>query len=1391
MANTLPLRLIRLLMVLLCTLARLGANVSLNEIVSSNGTTIADEDGNFEDWIEIHNSGPGAVDLAGWGLSDSPSSPYAWVFPSPTVISGGGYLLVWASKKDRITPGAPLHTNFSISSNGETLTLTRPDGTAAESVDVPEVPRNTSYGHKPGEGAAWFYFEQPTPEAANTTPGYVDLTLRPVFSHAAGFYATGFNLDLSASPGWTVYYTLDGSDPDPSRVGGGKKAYRETRVASGPLPVASRANDANVFSEIPTTDLVFPWLPEWEAPVGKVFKGTVVKAAAYDAATGRMSKTVTRTFFVDPNMATRYGNMPVISLVSDYVNLFDNATGIYVPGNTHGSDIRQQNFFQDWARTASVEYFEGGGIPGFSGNFEISIQGNTSPASMQKALNVIARDSIGPSAVRQPLFAGTPFRANQLTEFKRFILRAWGTARKFPVFFADAYHQSLAATADIETQAYRPVVVFINGEYWGLHEMREAIKNSWYHQGYTGIDRVDPGFDLIDDDGVDEGDSIHWDETMDYINSHNLSNDAEYDYVTTRIDVRNFAEYVIHSAFAGKRDWPDQNESKWRPRTPDGKWRWSQYDMDQGLSGWAEPTYDMFDQLIRGPEGNYGPYQLLLELLENKGFKKMFINTYADWLNSRFKTSVAEDLYAAMINELDPQIGEFDDRWPNTYDWTAGTDYGWGIVESRTGLRRAQLRENFYLGAERTVRLVADPSMGSVQINSLLVDENTPGANAAPYPWTGTYFEKQPIDLTAVPREGYRFAGWKVKVGATYLPPVGGDSSVYSRVPAITFALTQSGTTEFEALFEALSESESPFPMHVWNFGSTSNPLPPTFTTGGGVMTVTPASGTAGATASNGFTSNHLKIDNPIGTVVKWALPTTGYCAIKLTFLTRRSSSGAGTQTLSYTLDGTTWTALPAYAVEDADPQAKSFDFSAIPGADYNPGFAVRVEFSQGAGGTAGNNRFDTVVLSGLANVPPSLIAAVPDRVLVAGGAPVSFDLAEYFVDFNGDELAYQVGSSTAGLTATLSGSTLDLSGSATGEAVVTVTATSAGFDPLVETFHVLIYPAPFPVASGEYRFDAWASDEPAGSYPAHMLFLQSEIDDPSLLDPLNRAYAIPADDADLPADVDFPYAATKRTRINGLGEQGISFINTGRGRDLGSALLALDTTGRSNLKLAWTAGTLAPNSRVHGLSLQYRLGTSAPWTDLPGTEYVRAEVAGHKQTFGPVSLPVELEGQPYVQLQWRYHYLSGDIGPRAELRLDDIVLSSGRAYEDWMVEMFTPAELADPAVSGPMADYANDGNPNLLKYALGLPPSAAIAENRLMMGVNPEGQLFARFHLDRSLTDVAYRLQASPDLADWSEVVFDSKLSPGPNSDGAMHEVVVPQDSATRKFLRLSVTKE
>ena len=205
-------------------------------------------------------------------------------------------------------------------------------------------------------------------------------------------------------------------------------------------------------------------------------------------------------------------------------------------------------------------------------------------------------------------------------------------------------------------------------------------------------------------------------------------------------------------------------------------------------------------------------------------------------------------------------------------------------------------------------------------------------------------------------------------------------------------------------------------------------------------------------------------------------------------------------------------------------------------------------------------------------------------------------------------------------------GAALSLTPHLRGETAVTVTA-SDGFSTATNSFRVLVYPRAHELAAGAFAFGEWATNQPAGTYPEHMLFLQSDQNDAALATPLLYAYRIPLADASAAGDADYPYNAAARTRLNGLGTNGVAFINTGRGRDLGGVLLALDTRGVAKAPVSWLGGTVLTNVRVYAVRLQYRVGATNAFADVldaegQPVEYVRNAANGHVQTLGPVPLP-------------------------------------------------------------------------------------------------------------------------------------------------------------------------
>ncbi|MCS7176256.1 MAG: immunoglobulin domain-containing protein [Candidatus Kapabacteria bacterium] len=192
--------------------------------------------------------------------------------------------------------------------------------------------------------------------------------------------------------------------------------------------------------------------------------------------------------------------------------------------------------------------------------------------------------------------------------------------------------------------------------------------------------------------------------------------------------------------------------------------------------------------------------------------------------------------------------------------------------------------------------------------------------------------------------------------------------------------------------------------------------------------------------------------------------------------------------------------------------------------------------------------------------------------------------------------------------------------------------------------------PTPFDLSSGHYSLTEWSPTSPAGTYPPNMIFHRTNVQDPQLAD-------------EMVADYTGAYNLTSGTRINGLGADGFSFLNTATNGNLGAAVLALNTTGRVNIQVTWTGGTVATGAREYRIRLQYRIGTTGSFTDVlvggQPVEYVASQTAGHSQTFGPITLPAAVENQPVVQLRWKYYYVPPATGTRPQLRVDDIFVTS------------------------------------------------------------------------------------------------------------------------------------
>jgi len=735
-----------------------AADIRINEVMASNGHTIADEDGDYGDWIEFYNRSDAPVALGGFGLSDDGDAPFAWVFPEVD-LGPGAYLLVFASNKDRRDARGELHTNFAIAADGETVRLTSPEGVLVDEFAGRPMPRDVSVGRKPEGAGGWFYFEQATPGAANTTPASEALLSPPRFSHAPGFFAAPIELALSAAhAGATIHYTLDGTAPT-----------QDSPRYTGPIAIASRRGDPNVLSRIrsgPPGD----W-SEWREPAGEVFKATVIRAAAFREG-AVASAPSTGTYFVDEHIDTRY-HVPVLSLATDPDNLFSEDDGIYVPGDRYEGKWYTGNYFQrgaEWERPAHFAYFGEGGVQRLSQDVGVRIHGGATRRFSPKGLRLYARDGYGKDSFDYPVFNGY-----DTAEFDRLLLRTSGNDFSTSLF-RDGMMQRLVAGLGLEQQAYEPGILFINGEYWGIHNIRERIDEHHLHGRY-GIDpeRIDI---LSNYRAVAAGDRRHFDEMIRYLESNGAALPEHYAFLQTLVDTDNFVDYTAAQIYFANTDWPEGNNDCWRHRTTvyrpdlgpglDGRWRWILYDTDYGF-GFGNGSAYNHPSLHGATDSSAGlPTFLLRSLLKNEAFRNVFINRQADFLNTIFRPDVVTATIVAMRDTLEPLMAEHIARWgyPRSMDaWKAHIrDVMVDFAEKRPAYLRQHYVEYFGLPGVAEIRLHMPRNYsGSIRVNSIVVDAEAPGVfhTSRLFPWRGIYFQGVPVEIEALPAPGLTFSRWE------------------------------------------------------------------------------------------------------------------------------------------------------------------------------------------------------------------------------------------------------------------------------------------------------------------------------------------------------------------------------------------------------------------------------------------------------------------------------------------------------------------------------------------------------------------------------------------------------------------------------------------------------
>ncbi len=761
----------------------------INEVMAANTNTLRDGDvddvdsgslgGAYSDWIELYNSSSKAIDLSGYTLSDSNSS---WEFPTG-VVPANGHLLVWASDKNKVAKDGQLHTNFKLSSSGEPITLKTPNGSIEDSVAFTALKDDQSYGRKTDSSSEWVVFSKPTPSNQNVYSAETIVVKDPVFSQKAGFYTSQFNLQITTDEADTkIYYTLNGSDPVPGAEG--------TFEYTDPILVKSRAGDPNILSMISdiTND---PWT-EWQPPRGEIFKCTTIKAVAIRNGSN-ISRIVTNSYFVDKDIKTRY-NLPVISLVTDQDNFFDEEIGLYVNENYEKTG-------EEWERPVHIEFFEKDGTLGFSQYIGLRINGGWSRKNVQKSFRLYADHGYDDNdKFEYEVFPGLKKKASgkKLDKFDTLILRNAGNDGTWTgTMFRDILTQGLVSHLNTDTTAYRQSVVFLDGEFWGIYNIRERYDSDYLKSHYNlDKDKV-VMFDVYDNLDVLEGEKsdrpLYQDDVIKYLENNDITDTDVYNYIKTKIDIENYIIYNVTNIICGNTDWPGNNVTIWKyktedgnyhpeaPKGQDGRWRWLLRDTDFGF-GFQEqsPSFDSIryattDDKLSGTivDQNYSWAVFLLKtLIKNPEFRNQFVNCFADQLNTTFDSTRVNERIDELKTVIETAMPEESDRWRainivSEYEGDPIWDVNIQTTKDYANQRPAYIRQyvvNKFQSEGVTgtseINIKTNPTEGYVKVNTTDIKATTPGI-VNPSDWTGLYFKGVPVTLTALAEKGYIFDHWE------------------------------------------------------------------------------------------------------------------------------------------------------------------------------------------------------------------------------------------------------------------------------------------------------------------------------------------------------------------------------------------------------------------------------------------------------------------------------------------------------------------------------------------------------------------------------------------------------------------------------------------------------
>ncbi len=679
------------------TSLRAQSGVVINEVMQSNIDYLMVDNDFPDSWVELYNSSNSDVCLSGYYISEKASLAKGYMLPSEAIVPAKGHLLIYCDKENH-----GLHASFRIDAGKASVYLLDPQGNVVDGLTLGEMPvANVAYGRVTDGSEEWQYELEPTAGASNAGGGAAEVLPNPVFSMPGGLYADkGCELTISLPEGVPedalIYYTVDGKEPTAESASGKQISL----TVDGTMVVR-----AKIISQ---------------------------------SGGGLVGRSLTQSYIFHPREVT----MPVISLVSEQNYFYDSTIGILSAAVNDG----MPNYMQKWRRPVNVEYYAAeDGKQVFNQLGETAISGVSTRENVQKSMKIYANKRFGKKNYKGKFWDDKP----EVNKVKSFVLRSGGN-NSFLGRINDALVQTLFGTsvANLDWQAYKPVIVYLNGRFIGEFAMRERSDEDFVAANYEDIEDIEQADETSYQEP--ENGSLFADFRTSYMRS-----DVTYDELASQMDVDNFAKVLAAEIYAQNTDFPTNNVAMWRPVEEGGKWRWILKDLDRFAVEMMmyPPTFDMFRYLFEPDELMYSGmhhFDLYKKMISFPEFRESFIDKLSVYLGD----FLCADNVLAHIESMDAEIYEELKATYKAYNvkfnsFTMATDYMKAVVQDRPAILYAQMADFFGLGSDVPVRVIGKD--GAMLINGTTLTTDL---------FDGCYFLNRPLRLSA----GIEGCVWKMTI---------------------------------------------------------------------------------------------------------------------------------------------------------------------------------------------------------------------------------------------------------------------------------------------------------------------------------------------------------------------------------------------------------------------------------------------------------------------------------------------------------------------------------------------------------------------------------------------------------------------------------------------------